>query len=71
MAMFSLNMLRIAIELTPHDPAYEDIASKFFEHFLYIASAMNRLGDGGLWDEEEGFFYDWLRLPDGRKIQCG
>jgi len=68
MAMFSLNMLRIAIELTPHDPAYEDIASKFFEHFLYIASAMNRLGDGGLWDEEEGFFYDWLRLPDGRKI---
>ena len=68
MAMFSLNMLRIAIELTPHDPAYEDIASKFFEHFLYIASAMNRMGDGGLWDEEDGFFYDWLRLPDGRKI---
>jgi hypothetical protein len=68
MAMFSLNMLRIAIELTPHDPSYEDIASKFFEHFLYIASAMNRMGDGGLWDEEEGFYYDWLRLPDGRKI---
>jgi hypothetical protein len=68
MAMFSLNMLRIAIELVPHDPSYEDIASKFFEHFLYIASAMNRLGDGGLWDEEEGFFYDWLRLPEGRKI---
>jgi hypothetical protein len=68
MAMFSLNMLRIAIELTPHDRAYEDIASKFFEHFLYIASAMNRLGDGGLWDEQDGFFYDWLRLPEGRKI---
>ena len=68
MAMFSLNMLRIAIELTPHDPSYEDIASKFFEHFLYIASAMNRLGEGGLWDEEDGFFYDWLRLPEGRKI---
>jgi hypothetical protein len=68
MAMFSLNMLRIAIELTPHDPAYEDIASKFFEHFLYIASAMNRMGDNGLWDEQDGFFYDWLRLPDGRKI---
>jgi hypothetical protein len=68
MAMFSLNMLRIAIELVPHDPSYEDIASKFFEHFLYIASAMNSMGDGGLWDEEEGFYYDWLRLPDGRKI---
>jgi hypothetical protein len=68
MAMYSLNMLRIAIELVPHDPSYEDIASKFFEHFLYIASAMNRMGDGGLWDEQDGFFYDWLRLPDGRKI---
>jgi len=68
MGMFCLVMLRIAIELTPHDPSYEDIASKFFEHFLYIASAMNRLGDGGLWDEEDGYFYDWLRLPDGRKI---
>ena len=68
MGMFCLIMLRIAIELTPHDRAYEDIASKFFEHFLYIASAMNRLGDGGLWDEEDGFFYDWLRMPDGRKI---
>jgi len=68
MAMYSLNMLRIAIELTPHDRSYEDIASKFFEHFLYIASAMNRMGDGGLWDDEDGFFYDWLRLPDGRKI---
>ncbi len=44
MAMYCLNMLRIAIELTPHDQSYEDIASKFFEHFLYIASAMNRLG---------------------------
>ena len=68
MAMFSLNMLQIAIELVPHDPSYEDIASKFFEHFLYIASAMNQMGDDGLWDEEDGFYYDWLRLPDGRKI---
>ena len=67
MAMFCLMMLRIAIELMPHDRSYEDIASKFFEHFLYIASAMNRLGDGGLWDEQDGFFYDWLRLPDGSK----
>jgi hypothetical protein len=68
MGMYCLTMLRIAIELTPHDRAYEDIASKFFEHFLYIASAMNQLGGGGLWDEEDGFFYDRLRLPDGRKI---
>ncbi len=68
MGMYCLTMLRIAIELTPHDKSYEDIASKFFEHFLYIASAMNRLGGGGLWDEEDGFFYDRLRMPDGRKI---
>ena len=68
MGLFCLAMLRIAFELTPHDPAYEDIASKFFEHFLFIASAMNRLGDHGLWDEEDGFYYDWLRLSDGRKI---
>jgi hypothetical protein len=66
--MYCLTMLRIAIELTPHDRSYEDIASKFFEHFLYISSAMNRLGDHGLWDERDGFYYDWLRLPDGRKI---
>jgi hypothetical protein len=68
MGMYCLVMLRIAFDLTPHDPAYEDIASKFFEHFLYIASAMNRLGDHGLWDETDGFYYDWLRLPDHRKI---
>jgi hypothetical protein len=68
MGMYCLTMLRIAIELTPHDRSYEDIASKFFEHFLYIASAMNRLGGGGLWDEEDGFYYDRLLMPDGRKI---
>jgi hypothetical protein len=68
MGMFCLVMLRIAIELTPHDKSYEDIASKFFEHFLYIASAMNRLGGGGLWDDQDGFFYDRLLMPDGRKI---
>jgi hypothetical protein len=68
MGMFCLTMLRIAIELTPHDRSYEDIASKFFEHFLYIASAMNRLGGDGLWDDEDGFFYDRLQLPDGGKI---
>jgi hypothetical protein len=69
MGMFCLIMLRIAIELTLHDKSYEDIASKFFEHFLYIASAMNRLGGSGLWDEEDGFFYDRLLMPDGRKIR--
>jgi hypothetical protein len=47
------------------DPIYEDIASKFFEHFLYIASAANKVGDTGLWDDDDGFFYDRLRLPDG------
>ena len=67
MAMFCLNMLKIALELaTKVDLIYEDIASKFFEHFLYIAHAMNRMGGGGLWDETDGFFYDRLRLPDGR-----
>src|SRR5579872_4143204 len=67
MAMYCLMMLKIAIDLAPHDPAYEDTASKFFEHFLYIASAINRVGDGGLWDEVDGFYYDWLRNPEGRK----
>jgi hypothetical protein len=67
MAMFCLNMLRIAIELTANDPVYEDIASKFLEHFLYIASAINRMGDDGLWDEQDGFYYDCLRLPDDTK----
>ncbi|MGD8316878.1 MAG: glucosidase [Myxococcales bacterium] len=64
MAMYSLNLMRIALELALHDRAYEDIATKFFEHFLYIAQAMDRVGGrGGLWDEEDGFFYDWLALP--------
>lgn len=65
--MFSLNMLTIALELARHQIAYEDIATKFFEHFLYIAGAMNDLGGTGidLWDEEDGFFYDVLLTPDG------
>jgi hypothetical protein len=66
MAMFCLNMLKIALELAARvDPIYEDIASKFFEHFLYIAHAMNSPGEMGLWDEEDGFYYDRLKLPDG------
>ena len=65
MAMFCLNMLAIAMELAEHDPVYEDTATKFFEHFLAIAHAMNNLGhdrDLGLWDEEDGFFYDLLSV---------
>ncbi|HEY9657393.1 MAG TPA: hypothetical protein V6C65_02935, partial [Allocoleopsis sp.] len=66
MAMYCLNLLTIALELAQHNSVYEDIATKFFEHFLYIASAMNHLGSDGieLWDEEDGFFYDVLSLPD-------
>jgi hypothetical protein len=67
MAMYALNLMRIALELAQHNPVYEDIATKFFEHFLHIAEAMNNLGDAGigLWDEEDQFFYDVLHLPDG------
>jgi hypothetical protein len=64
MAMYSLNMLTIALELAQRNPTYEDIASKFFEHFLYIASAANK-EDGSIWDEADGFYYDLLRLPSG------
>jgi hypothetical protein len=67
MAVFCLNMLEIALELAQHDPGYQDIAAKFMEHFLWIAASMDRVGDHAdeLWDEEDGFFYDVLRLPDG------
>ena len=58
MAFFCLTMLAIALELAHHDPAYEDIASKFFEHFVAITDAINTLGGGGLWDDEDGFYYD-------------
>jgi hypothetical protein len=67
MGMYCLNMLAMALELAKADPAYEDVASKFFEHFVYIAHAMNDRGAAGisLWDEEDGFYYDVLRMPDG------
>ncbi|MGA8760987.1 MAG: glucosidase [Stellaceae bacterium] len=70
MAMYTLNLMRIALELALEDRVYEDIASKFFEHFLYIASAMTNIGgDGiGLWDEDDEFYYDVLHLPDGQRI---
>ena len=65
MAMYALNLMRIALMLAEQNRVYEDIASKFFEHFLLIAESMAQLGDGGLWYEKEGFFYDVIRLPDG------
>ena len=71
MAMYSLNLMRIALELAQHNDVYEDIASKFFEHFLYIAEAMSSRCNGGigLWDEEDEFFYDVLHLPDEQKVK--
>lgn len=70
MAMYSLNLLAIALELALEDPAYEDVASKFWEHFLYIANAINNLGDGKLamWHEQDGFYYDVLCTPDGAQL---
>jgi hypothetical protein len=65
MALFSQNMAELAAELVAHDPAYEDMVTKFLEHILYIAAAMNQPGSEGMWDEEDGFYYDLLRLPDG------
>jgi hypothetical protein len=70
MAMFCLNMLRIALELAQENHAYEDIAMKFGEHFLLIGGAMTNLGDEGLglWDDQDRFYYDWLILSSGERI---
>jgi hypothetical protein len=74
MAMYSLNLMRIALELATEDAVYEDIATKFFEHFLYIAAAMTDMSDApgqspsGLWDEQDQFYYDMLNLPDGTRV---
>jgi Mannosylglycerate hydrolase MGH1-like glycoside hydrolase domain len=68
MAMYSLNLMRIALELARHNPVYEDIATKFFEHFLQIAEAMNNAAGIDLWDEQDEFFYDVLSLPDNTLI---
>jgi len=70
MAMYSLNMLEMALEISQYNPAYEDVTTKFFEHFVYIAESLNRMGEDwtGSWDEKEGFFYDVLSMPDGRYI---
>ncbi|NEQ22233.1 MAG: glucosidase [Microcoleus sp. SIO2G3] len=70
MGMYCLNMLAIALELAKEDDSYEDIASKFFEHFLYIADAIDGIGNSeiALWDDEDGFYYDALRMPDGHQF---
>lgn len=66
-AMYALNMLRIALELAGENPVYEDVACKFFEHFVAIDHAIHRLG-AGVWDEADGFYYDVLHLPDGQAL---
>jgi hypothetical protein len=73
MAMCCLNLMRIALELALHNPVYQDVATKFFEHFLHIADAMTNIGGNehgvGLWDEEDQFYYDELNLPDGQMVK--
>jgi Mannosylglycerate hydrolase MGH1-like glycoside hydrolase domain len=65
MGMYALNMMEMALEIAIYDPAFEDVATKFYEHFVYIAASLNNMG---IWDEEDGFYYDILSLPDGRQI---
>jgi Mannosylglycerate hydrolase MGH1-like glycoside hydrolase domain len=71
MAMYCLSLLGIALELAKDDPVYEDIATKFFEHFVYIGAAINHMGgyEGGLWDDTEGYYFDALKFPDGHSIR--
>jgi hypothetical protein len=69
MGMYCLNMLAIALEIAMERPAYEDIATKFLEHFIHIANSVASLGDNGLWNEEEGFFFDAIALPHGGSKQ--
>src|SRR5262249_58241000 len=66
MAVYSQNMLEIAAELALEDSSYEPLGGKFAEHFLWIAARLHKVADGGMWDEEDGFYYDVLRTPDGR-----
>src|SRR5690606_9264176 len=70
MAMYSLNLMRIALELAVENQVYQDLATKFFEHFLHIAGAMTNIGGDGvdLWDEADEFFYDVLNTPDGKTV---
>ena len=68
MAFYCLTMLSIALELAETNPVYEDMASKFFEHFIAIADAMNTIGGTGLWNDEDGFYYDKLKIPGGQEL---
>jgi hypothetical protein len=65
MALFCQNMFEIGVELAEVDPSYDELSTKFVEHFLWIANALNHEADSGMWDEEDGFYYDLLVLPDG------
>jgi hypothetical protein len=65
MAMYSLNLMDMALTIAQEDPSYEDVASKFFEHFVHIAESLNEFGEYGLWHEEDGFYYDALHFSDG------
>jgi hypothetical protein len=65
MALFSQNMVELAVELAAYDSTYEDMVTKFVDQFMFIAAAMNKPGASGMWDEEDGFYYDLLVLPDG------
>ena len=69
MALFCQNLLEIGVELTKRDQAYEGLATKYIEQFLWIGRAMNGAGPDGMWDEEDGFYYDVLRLPDGHAMR--
>ncbi len=73
MAMYSLNLMHIALELALHNPVYQNLATKFFEHFLYIAGAMKNIGNeegcGGLWDDDDAFYYDVLHTPSHSNIK--
>lgn len=70
MAMYSLNMMKMAIKICEHDKSFEDVATKFYEHFVYISESLNRSDNkwAGMWNEEEGFFYDLLMLPGERFV---
>ncbi len=71
MGMFCLNLMRIALELATRNPVYEGLATKFFQHYAYVAGAMKHMGgaEEALWDKKDGFFYDLLRYPDGRQVK--
>src|SRR5437762_7129243 len=64
MAFYCLTMLSMALELAQDNPVYEDMASKFFEHFIRIADAINDIGANGLWNDQDGFYYDQLKIDD-------